>query len=50
MVIDGRNVGLAEEDALRAFRRACGQPGKTVPAMVHVILGDGRMVTYMKEH
>jgi len=30
VVIDGRQVGLTEEDALRAFRRACGQPGKTV--------------------
>ena len=29
-VIDGRQIGLSEEDAERAFRRACGQPGSTV--------------------
>ncbi|WP_020391352.1 hypothetical protein [Kribbella catacumbae] len=50
VVIDGRQVGLTEGDALRAFRRACGQPGKTVADVVHVILGDGRLVTYVKEN
>jgi hypothetical protein len=50
VVIDGRNVGLTEYPALRGFRRACGQPGKRVAAVVHVILGDGRLVTYTKEH
>jgi hypothetical protein len=50
VVIDGRNVGLTESPAFRAFRRACGQPGKSVAAVVHVILGDGRLVTYVKEH
>ncbi len=49
VVIDGRQVGLTEDDALRAFRRACGQPGKTVADVVHVILGDGRLVSYLKE-
>jgi hypothetical protein len=49
LVIDGRLVGLTEADALRGFRRACGQPGKTVADVVHVILGDGRLVTYVKE-
>lgn len=49
VVIDGRKIGATEADALRAYRRACGQPGKTVPAAVHVILGDGRLVTYSKE-
>jgi hypothetical protein len=49
VVIDGRNGGLTEADALRAFRRALGQPGKTVAAAVHLILGDGRLVTYTKE-
>ncbi|MFI5706267.1 hypothetical protein [Kribbella sp. NPDC051620] len=50
VVIDGRNVRVTQEDALRAFRRACGQPGKTVADVVHVILGDGRLVTYVKEN
>ena len=50
VVIDGRNVELTESPAFRAFRRACGQPGKRVAAVVHVILGDGRLVTYTKEH
>ncbi|WP_433005908.1 hypothetical protein [Kribbella sp. CA-294648] len=50
VVIDGRKVGLTEGDALRAFRRACGQPGKTVADVVHVILGDGRLVSYVKEN
>lgn len=49
VLIDGRDVGVSEADALRAFRRACGQPGQTVAAVVHVILGDGRLVTYVKE-
>jgi hypothetical protein len=47
--VDGRKVDLAEAMALRGFRKACGQPGKTVDAAVHVILGDGRMVTFRKE-
>ncbi|HWD81811.1 MAG TPA: hypothetical protein VG497_23105 [Kribbella sp.] len=49
VVIDGRPIALSEEDALRAFRRACGQPGARVASMVHVSLGDGRMVTFVKE-
>jgi hypothetical protein len=49
VVIDGRSVSLTEESAFRAFRRACGQPGKAVAAVVHVILGDGRLVTFTKE-
>ncbi|MEU4607240.1 hypothetical protein AB0F43_30010 [Kribbella sp. NPDC023972] len=47
--IDGRKVGLSEPMAERGFRMACGQPGKTVSAIVHVILGDGRLVTFTKE-
>jgi hypothetical protein len=47
--IDGRKVDLDEATALRGFRKACGQPGKSVDAVVHVILGDGRMVTFRKE-
>jgi hypothetical protein len=49
VVIDGRPIGLSEEDAERAFRRACGQPGSKVASMVHVILGDGRLVSYARE-
>ncbi|RZT07394.1 hypothetical protein EV649_8100 [Kribbella sp. VKM Ac-2569] len=49
VVIDGRPVGLSEDTALRSFRRALGQPGATVAPVVHVILGDGRMVTFTKE-
>jgi hypothetical protein len=47
--IDGRKVELDEAMALRGFRKACGQPGKSVDALVHVILGDERMVTFRKE-
>ncbi len=49
VVIDGRRIDLSEDDAFQAFRRACGQPGSRVAKMVHVILGDGRMVTYVRE-
>ncbi|MGY4770682.1 hypothetical protein ACXC9Q_27535 [Kribbella sp. CWNU-51] len=50
ILIDGRPVRLSEDVAWRSFRRACGQPGSTVARVVHVILGDGRLVTYTKEH
>jgi len=49
IVIDGSEGGLTEEVAERAFRRALGQPGKTVARKVHFHLGDGRIVTYTKE-
>lgn len=49
ILIDGRQVGLSEDAAGRAFRRACGQPGGRVADIVHVILGDGRLITYTKE-
>ena len=49
VVIDGSKIGLTEEGALRGFKRALGQPGRTVAAKVHFILGDGRVVTYVKE-
>ncbi|MFF0341851.1 hypothetical protein [Kribbella sp. NPDC004875] len=49
VLIDGRAVGLSEDTALRAFRRACGQPGGRVADAVHVILGDRRLITYTKE-
>lgn len=50
VVIDGRNVGLTRELADRAYGGAKGQPGKTVAARVHIILGDGQVVTYVKEN
>lgn len=49
IVIDGRPVGITEEVAWRSFRRECGQPGAVVAAVIHVILGDGRWVTFTKE-
>ncbi|MFI7068475.1 hypothetical protein ACIBL3_46330 [Kribbella sp. NPDC050124] len=49
IVLDGRQAGVSEEVAWRSFRRACGQSGSMVAAIVHVILGDGRLVTYTKE-
>jgi hypothetical protein len=49
VVIDGRTILLSESDAETAFRRACKQPGSMVARMVHVILGNGRLVTYVKE-
>ncbi|WP_327636069.1 hypothetical protein OHB24_39520 [Kribbella sp. NBC_00482] len=49
IVIDGRDIDLSEADAWRAYRRALGQPGKTIADVVHVILGDSRLVTYRKE-
>ncbi|NUR96993.1 MAG: hypothetical protein HOV67_17270, partial [Kribbellaceae bacterium] len=36
IVIDGRGIELSEADALRAYRRALGQPGKTIADIVHV--------------
>jgi len=48
VVIDGRPVGVTEDVARRSFRRECGQPGKSAAAVIHVILGDGRMVTFRK--
>jgi hypothetical protein len=49
VVIDGRTAKISEKTALRSFRRALGQPGSTVLSVVHVILGDGRLVTFTKE-
>jgi hypothetical protein len=49
VLIDGRQVEVTEDVAARSFRRALGQPGSTVADVVHVILGDGRLVTYVKE-
>jgi hypothetical protein len=50
IVIDTRNIpGLTEEDVLRAYKKALGQPKGSVAKEVHIILGDGRVVTYVKE-
>ncbi|NEA30155.1 hypothetical protein [Streptomyces sp. SID13031] len=50
VVVDGRNVKLGEADAREAYRAAARQPGATVARVVHLILGDGRMITYAKEN
>jgi hypothetical protein len=50
VVVDGSKVGLTEADANKAYAKAVGQPGKTVAATVHVILGDGRIMTFVKEN
>jgi hypothetical protein len=50
VVIDGRNVDLGPLEAQLGYRRAARQPGTTVAAVVHLILGDGRLITYTKEH
>jgi hypothetical protein len=47
-VIDGRNVGLTEENARRGYARAVGQArahGQTIPESVRIILGDNRIIT-----
>lgn len=49
LVIDGRPTGVSAEEADRAYRRVLGQPGHRVAAKIHIILGDGRLVTYPKE-
>ncbi|WP_432958456.1 WXG100 family type VII secretion target [Micromonospora haikouensis] len=46
-VLDGRNVGLTEEDARRGYGRAAGQSrahGQQMPATVRIILGDNRII------
>ncbi|MEV6415731.1 hypothetical protein [Kribbella sp. NPDC051718] len=50
VVIDGRNVELSEAVAREAYRAADRQRGTTVAKVVHLILGDGRMITYAKEN
>jgi hypothetical protein len=50
VVVDGRNVKLSEAAAREAYRAAERQPGATVARVVHLILGDGRMITYAKEN
>jgi hypothetical protein len=48
-VIDGRLIDLTEHDMHDAFRSACLQEGSPVARAVHFILGDGRLVTLLKE-
>nr|WP_238356703.1 hypothetical protein [Kribbella italica] len=49
VVIDGRTIDLSEFDMHEAFRSACLQEGSPVSRRVHFILGDGRLVTLLKE-
>ncbi|MFI8807296.1 hypothetical protein [Micromonospora sp. NBRC 110037] len=46
-VLDGRNVGLTEEDARRGYGRAAGQArvhDQQMPATVRIILGNGHII------
>jgi hypothetical protein len=48
VVIDGRQVGLTRDVAVRGYQRAVGNSlahGKTMPGLVRVILGDGSIIT-----
>jgi hypothetical protein len=47
VVLDGRNVGLTKEEAVRGWSRAAGQArahGQTMPDVARIILGDGSML------
>jgi hypothetical protein len=46
VVIDGRPTKVSADAADRAYRRCRGQPGVTLPRLIQVILGDGRLVSY----
>lgn len=48
LVVDGRKVGTTREEAQRAYARAKGQPGGRLPSTLHVILGDGSIITFGK--
>jgi hypothetical protein len=50
LVVDGRNAGVTAQTAAKAYARAVTQEGAVCPAVVHIILGDGRIVTYVKEN
>ncbi|MCI4066497.1 hypothetical protein MRQ36_29645 [Micromonospora sp. R77] len=48
LVMDGRGVGLTEEDARRGYGRAVGQhrqQATPLPERVRIILGDDRIIT-----
>ncbi|MFG1909947.1 hypothetical protein [Kribbella sp. NPDC048928] len=49
VVVDGRNVGLTEQAARAAYRGARAQRGGRLASKIHIILGDGRMLTFVKE-
>ncbi|MQA25701.1 MAG: hypothetical protein GEU94_09540 [Micromonosporaceae bacterium] len=47
-VIDARKVGLTEQTARQHVSEAvaeAGRKGKPLPKKIHVILGDGSMIT-----
>ncbi|WP_328325904.1 hypothetical protein OHA70_36730 [Kribbella sp. NBC_00382] len=48
VVIDGRPTNVSVDAADRAYRRCRGQPGVTLPKLIHVILGDGRLISYSR--
>jgi hypothetical protein len=50
VVVDGRDVDLGEAGAREAYRNAARQPGTTVGAVVHLILGDARLISQTKEN
>jgi hypothetical protein len=49
VVVDGRPVGLTEQDAKAGYQAALRQNADKVAATVYVILGDGRIVAFRKE-
>ncbi|MGC5663741.1 WXG100 family type VII secretion target [Micromonospora sp. WMMD723] len=49
LIIDGRTVGLTEEDARRGISRALGQHrqhGSLLPDQVLIVLGDNRTISF----
>ncbi len=44
-VIDGRNVALTADEAVRGYRRAAGT-GRSMPTRVSVVLGDGSILKF----
>jgi hypothetical protein len=48
VVIDGRPTNVSVDAADRAYRRCRGRPGVTLPKLIHMILGDGRLISYSR--
>ncbi|MEV8376562.1 hypothetical protein AB0P21_27710 [Kribbella sp. NPDC056861] len=48
VVVDGRPTNVTAEAADRAYRRCLGQSGVTLPKVIHVILGDERLISYSR--
>ncbi|WBQ07849.1 hypothetical protein [Kribbella sp. CA-293567] len=46
VIIDGRPTNVSVDAADRAYRRCLGQPGVVLPKIIHVILGDERLISY----